>query len=201
LRADNKEKEEIKDNKEKEEIKDNKEKEEIKDNKEKEDIRNNKGMEESIGEKEEGEFSGDEEDEEDAGSRPESEKHSSTTHTNSEQTEFPYQRSSTSPTTQHLSNIIQPKLTSHKARGILNPSSDYDKPFRELTITTGIERTIKQGRQENNYTLRQIITQLPSKRKLNSPDHDGENCPPRGRSRPESTDSQTGEDRWWPSLR
>jgi hypothetical protein len=198
--VDNKKKEDIEDNKEKEDIEDNKEKEDIKDNKEKEEIGNNKGTEELIGEKEEGEISGDEEEEDDAGSRPESEKHSSTTHNNSEQTEFPPQKSSTSPTAQHLSNIILPKLTSHKARGILNPNSDYDKPFRELTITTGIKRTIRQGRQENNYTLRQVITQLPSKRKLNSPDHDGENCPPRGRSRPESTDSRAGEGRWWPSL-
>jgi hypothetical protein len=196
----NKKKEGIEDKEEKEIIEDNKEKEEDEDNKEKKETGNNKGAEELTGEREEGEITGDEGDEDGAGSRPESEKHSSTRHTNSEQTEFPLQKLSTSPTAQHFSNIILPKLTSHKARGILNPNSDYDKPFRELTITTGTKRTVKQGRQENNYTLRQAITQLPPKRKLNSPDHDGENCPPRGRSRPESVDSWEGNGRWWPSL-
>jgi hypothetical protein len=196
----NKKKEDIEDKKEKENIEDNKEKEEDEDNKDKQDTRNNKGAEEFTGEKEEGEITGDEGDEECAGSRPESEKHSSIRHNNSEQTEFHLQKLSTSPTAQHFSNIILPKLPSHRARGILNPTSDYDKPFRELTITTGATRVVEQGRQDHNYTLRQAITPLPPKRKLNSPDHDGEHCPPRGRSRPEPVGSREGNGGWWPSL-
>jgi hypothetical protein len=195
----NKKKEDIEDKKEKEIIEDNKEKRKDEDDKDKKDI-GNKGAEKFTGEKEEGEITGDEGDEEYTGSRPESEKHSSIKHINSEQTEFPLQELSTSPTAQHFSNIILPKLPSHKARGILNPNSDYDKPFRELIILAGAERTVKQGRQDHNYSLRQAITQPPLKRKLNSPDHDGEPCPPRGRSRPEPVGSREGNGGWWPSL-